>query len=192
MVECLERFLFSVALDFLKQWLRDWGTLLLTGVIAAATIVQGLFAMRLYRLQQTIEKIRLEPLLFCRVKGYALAGKFTRLEAQLSNLSTYGVWVDEMEIVMNGPVSCPPSQRLELGIVLAASETQTWEVCSMPFANIVPLGPGAATPVAFKLQVKFYYSAPSILGIQVSPMYDVILHETVITTFNLESASETV
>jgi hypothetical protein len=192
MVECLVRLLFSAALDFLKQWLRDWGTLLLTGVIATATVVQGLFAMRLYRLQQTIEKSRLEPLLFCRVKGDGLGGKFTRLDAQLSNLSTYGVWVDEMEIVMDGPVSCPPSQKLEVGIVLGASETKTWEVCSMPFSNIVPLGPGSATPVAFKLQAKFYYSAPSILGIQVSPLYDVILHGTVITTFKLESTSKTV
>lgn len=187
MLDCLARFLFDAALDFLRQWLRDWGTLLLTAVIAAAAVMQGFFAMRLYRLQRLIEKSRLEPLLFCRVTGRKVGGGFTRLDAQLSNLSSYGVWVEEMVVVLNGPVSCSPTQRHEIGIVLAASQTETWELFSMPFASIVPIGPGTATPVTFKLQVKFHYSAPSIIGTQTSPVYDVTLQRTVVTSFELET-----
>ena len=71
MLDCLARLLFSAALEVLKQWLRDWGVLLITAVIAAATLVQGLFAVRLYKLQRTIEKSRLEPLFFVALKAMA-------------------------------------------------------------------------------------------------------------------------
>ena len=39
MLECLLRILFDGALDFLKQWLRDWGNLLLTAAITVAAFM---------------------------------------------------------------------------------------------------------------------------------------------------------
>ncbi|SRR6266851_8505820 len=185
MLDCVLRFLCNAALEFLKQWFRDWGNLLLTSVIAAATIMQGIFAMRLYRLQQAIEKSRLEPLLFCRVKGDGPL-PLASLNVELSNLSTYGVWIDEMIVTLDGPV-IKPQMELMVEIVLAASQTQKWTLFSVPFANIVPLGTG---PVTFKLQVKFYYSTASIIGIQTSPVYEVTVHKTVVTSFKLKTETK--
>jgi hypothetical protein len=186
MLDCVLHFLFSAALETLKQWLRDWGVLLLTAVIALATVMQGMFAMRLYRLQQAIERSRLEPLLYCRVKGHGIGVIFTRLDVELSNLSTYGVWIEEMVIVLNGPMSCNPEQVREVGTVLAASQTQRTMLFSVPFTEIIPLGSGSpAGPVTFKLQVKFYYSTASTIGIQTSPLYEVTILGTVVTSMKV-------
>ncbi len=191
MLDCLARFVCNAALEFLRQWLRDWGTLLLTAVIASATVMEGIFAMRLYRLQRAIEKIRLEPLLFCRVKGHELGGTYTRLDAQLANLSSYGVWIDEMIVVLNGPVSCDPTINRKIEIVLAASQTEGWTLFSVPFREIVPFGASAPTsPVTFKLQVKFSYSTTSLIGIQTSPVYDVTILGGVVTSLKLESETK--
>jgi hypothetical protein len=186
MLDCVLRFLCNAALEFLKQWLRDWGTLLLTAVIASATILQGIFAMRLYRLQQAIERSRLEPLLFCRVKGYGTGGSFTRLDVELSNLSTYGVWIEEMVILLDGPVSCNLRQVRDIAMILAASHTESWALFSVPFAEIIPLGPNYPTgPVKFSLQVIFHYSTPSPIGIQTSPIYEVSIQGTVVTSMKV-------
>lgn len=83
---------------------------------------------------------------------------------------------------------------MEFGIekVLAASQTASWTLFSAPFANIVPPGSGIATPVTLKLQVKFHYSTASAIGIQTSPVYDVTLQQSVVTSFKLESKAETI
>jgi len=46
MLECLADLLRSAILEFVKQWLRDWGNLLLTAVIALAAVMQGVFPKR--------------------------------------------------------------------------------------------------------------------------------------------------
>src|SRR5260370_31705931 len=96
-------FVCDAALEALKQWLSDWGNLRLTAVHAFAAIlqviaaaVQGIFAKRVYNLQKFIEDTNRTPHLFCRVKGHAGATVFTSLEAQLSNLSSHGIWIEEM------------------------------------------------------------------------------------------------
>jgi hypothetical protein len=150
--------------------------------------MQGFFAMRLYRLQQAVESSRLEPRLFCRVKGREVAGIFSTLEAQLSNLSTYGVWVDELVVILNGPV-LEPRFEFRVEAVLAASETKQWTLFAIPFANIVPLGTSGT--VAFKLQVKFHYSTSTTIGIQVSPVYDVAISGTVVRSMKPENEATT-
>ena len=91
---------------------------------------------------------------------------------------------------LNGPV-LEPRFEFRVETVLAASETKQWTLFEIPFANIVPLGAGRPTgPVAFKLQVKFYYSTASAIGIQVSPVYDVTIDGTVVTSLELESEAK--
>jgi hypothetical protein len=68
MLECLAGLLRNAILEFVKRWLRDWGNLLLMAVIALAAVMQGIFAMRVYRLQQSIEASRMKPPLYSRVK----------------------------------------------------------------------------------------------------------------------------
>src|SRR6266481_5282447 len=162
MLDCLARWLCAAALDFIKQWLRDWSLLLLTAVIAGAAVMQGIFAFRLYKLQNAIEQSRLTPLLYCRVRGGPLGSV---LRAELSNLSTYGVWIEQMTIVLSGPVRCKPEITRKMEMVLSTSQTEIRELFDAPFAEIVPIGDG----ITFKLQVKFYYSTPADIGTVISP-----------------------
>src|SRR5579859_934785 len=69
MLDCLARLFLHATFEFATQWLRDWGNLLLTAAIAVAAFMQGIFAMRLYKLQNSIEQSRLQPFLFCRIAG---------------------------------------------------------------------------------------------------------------------------
>jgi hypothetical protein len=180
MLECLLRILFDGALDFLKQWLRDWGNLLLTATIAVAAFMQGIFAMRLYKLQNSIERSRLQPLLFCRIAGHEYVGTLSTLEAQLWNLSQYGIWIDRLEVVFDGQVA-EPLMNFTIDKILQASQAEAVQFASIPFANIVPLGPSMPTgPVTFKVQAKFYYSTATILGVWVSPIYEATLQGTVL------------
>jgi hypothetical protein len=91
-----------------------------------------------------------------------------------------------MFVTLDGPVPEPRMQsRAE--IVLSASETKSWSLFEMPFANIVPLGAGRPTgPVSFKLQVIFHYSTASTIGIQASPVYDVTIEGTLVTSLKQE------
>jgi hypothetical protein len=181
MLECLFRILFDGALDFLKEWLRDWGNLLLTAAITVAAFMQGIFAARLYRLQKSMEEERLTPLLFCRISGQEFVlGTWTTLEAQLWNLSQHGVWIDRLEVVLNGPVASP-LMNFTIEKILQASQVEAVQFSEMPFENIVPLGPNAPKePVTFKVQAKFSYSTASVLGVWVSPIYEATLQGTVL------------
>jgi len=145
--------------------------------------------MRLYKLQRAIEQDRLKPLLYCRVRGNPLGPKMliSALRVELSNLSTYGVWIEEMTIVLNGPVSCQPEITYKMAMVLSTSQTEIRELFRAPFAEIVPFGAGLPTgPVTFKLQVKFAYSTPADIGTEVSPIYVVTIEGTMVTSFKLE------
>lgn len=184
-------FLCDAALEALRQWLRDWGILLLTAVIAFAAIlqviaaaVQGIFAKRVYNLQKFIEDTNRTPHLFCRIKGHAGGTVFTSLEAQLSNLSSHGIWIEEMVIVFDGPVACAPTVTRNVAIVLAASQTENWQLSCVPFSDIVPVG--QTQQLKFKLQVKFIYSTASVIGTQTSPVYDVTIHQSVVTDLRPE------
>jgi len=184
MLECLSHLLLQAVLEFVKQWLRDWGNLLLTAVIAIAGIMQGIFAMRLYKLQESIEQSQFKPFLFCRVtgNGYPHGGAFTSLDAQLSNLSLHGVWVERLEIILDGPIA-KPEMNFKIERILPASQTEVLRFCEMPFAEIVPIGAGMPSgPVKFKLQAKFYYSTASTLGSWYSPLYEVTIGNTIVTS----------
>jgi hypothetical protein len=180
MLDCLARFFFHATLEFAKQWLRDWGSLLLTAAITVAAFMQGIFAMRLYKLQNSIEQSRLQPLLFCRITGDGIGQDLTTLEAQLWNLSQYGIWVERLEVVFNGPVA-KPLMSFTVEKILQSSKVEAVQFESIPFAEIVPLGPNMPIgPVTFKVQAKFYYSTASVLGVWVSPFYEATLQGTVI------------
>jgi hypothetical protein len=175
MLDYLARLFHHATLEFAKQWLHDWGNLLLTAVIAVAVFMQGIFVRRLYKLQNSIEQSRLQPLLFCRITGDGTGEDLTTLEAQLWNLSQYGIWVERLEVVFSGPVATP-LMTFTIEKILQSSNVEAVRFESTPFTAIVPLGPDMPIgPLTFKVQAKFYYSTASILGVWVSPFYEATL-----------------
>jgi hypothetical protein len=93
-----------------------------------------------------------------------------------------------MIIVFDGPVACPPEITRNVAIVLAASQTEIRTLSVMPFGDILGScpGPGQAQPLKFKLQVKFIYSTAWIIGTQTSPVYDVTIHNLLVTDLKPE------
>jgi hypothetical protein len=87
-----------------------------------------------------------------------------------------------MIVVLNGPVA-KPEMKFKIEKVLATSETQTWRISDMPFAEITPIGP---VPVKFKLQVKFYYATSSTIGVHIGSVYDVIIAGAMISSLESE------
>lgn len=68
-----------------------------TALVALATVVQALFAYRVYKLQKAIEEARSVCILFCRVK--VAVGSKVRLS--ISNLSDFDVWVQDIVLLVS-------------------------------------------------------------------------------------------
>lgn len=172
-----------------RAWLKDWGNLLLSAIVAAAAVTQGIFAKRLYGLQETIEEVSQRPFLYSRLTGYKPFDYFTSISAQLANLSRNGIWIEELVVVVNGPTSQQPKTYL-IQDILPSNETKKWEIFCMPFAELVPITSDMPkSPTNFQVQAKFYYSTSTVTGVWLSPICTVSVLNTVVTQMEIEPAS---
>jgi|SRR5208282_3646456 len=169
--------LVNATLDYARHWLHDWGDLLLTAVIAWAAIMQWVVSKRLFGLTKAVEDFKNRPLLFCRIGGNAFDGlTYTAIIAQLSNLSSFGIWMEEAVLVFDGQFDCEPSRTFKIESVLGAGETYSREILEMPFADVVRIGSPRTT---VKIQIRFYYSTSHTTGVRTSPFYSMTIDNTV-------------
>jgi hypothetical protein len=66
--------------------------IIFTALVTLATLVQALFAYRIYKLEKTIEDARNTCIIFCRVKVSAES----KVTLSISNLSAFDVWVQDI------------------------------------------------------------------------------------------------
>lgn len=166
-------------LECVKSWMHDWGDLVLTGVIAWAAIMQWVVSRQLFKLSKAVEDLKNKPVLFCRINGSVPEGglPYSSIEAQLSNLSSFGIWIEEGVITTDGEFVTRPKRSFPVGAVLRAGETFTQSLFEMPFDDLVPLN----TKGTVTIQVKFYYFSSPTIGMQSSPIYEVTIDGTVAT-----------
>jgi hypothetical protein len=180
--------LLNPIIDHVKHWLHDWGDLVLTGVIAWAAIMQWVVASRLLGLTKTVENIKNRPLLFCRIKGDTPFDGLAHssIEAQLSNLSSFGIWIHEANLVIDGNVTGESNRSFSIDSVLQAGATSKWVLFETPFADIVPIG---SPKVILRIQIKFSYSASHTIGVEASPIYSMTIENTVVRELIVEKNS---
>jgi hypothetical protein len=177
--------LFNSIHAYARIWLHDWGDLALTGVIAWAAIMQWVVSSRLFGLTKAVENFKNRPLLFCRISGDdPLEGlPSSWIDTQLSNLSSFGIWIEEAVLVLDGKVLCESTRSFPIGAVLQAGATRTVRLFEAPFGEIVAIG---GPKVTVKIQVKFYYSTAHTIGVQASPVYLMTVDQTVVTKLIVE------
>lgn len=180
--------LVDATIEYLKHWLHDWGDLVLTGVIAWAAIMQWVVSGRLLGLTRAVEDFKNKPRLFCRIIGQAPfeGSPYTSIDAQLSNLASFGIWVEQMIVVLDGKVACEPTRSFSINGVLGSGETKTCPLFQMPFAEIATIGSPKTT---VRIQVKFDYSTAHTVGVQTSPIYLMTIDGTCLTELIVEKSS---
>lgn len=79
-----------------------------TTLVTLATVVQALFAYRVYRLQKTIEDARNVCVLFCRVK----VAERSKVRLSISNLADFDVWVQDIFLIVTSRTVTPSVSEL--------------------------------------------------------------------------------
>jgi hypothetical protein len=110
-----------------SAWLRDWGNLLFTGVIAAATVFQWLVATRLARLNEKLDKERKRVDTFTEIVAAVGAPHL-----KIANLSPFGIWIERIDarvlrVTPEGqPRPAGPSTPNPIREVLPAYQVETF------------------------------------------------------------------
>jgi len=139
--------------------------------------MQWVVSNQLFGLTKTVEDLKNRTLLFCRIGGNTFDGlTYSGITAQISNLSSFGIWIEEAVLVFDGRVDCELSRTFKVESVLRAGKTHTLDILQMPFGDVVRIG---SPRTSVKIQVKFYYFTSHASGVQTSPIYSMTIENTV-------------
>jgi hypothetical protein len=165
------------ATEMFKQWIHDWGDIVLTVVIAWAAVMQWIVAARLLKLQRTVEDSHRQVKLFCRINA-DLASPRTYARLQVSNLSRFAVWLEGISHVYT--IDGENKQRelpLSVQEVLQAGETYRTTVSgNIQGFLMFERHPGsgrlsALEPVACTVRTQLSYWANGAAGTASTPLY---------------------
>jgi hypothetical protein len=176
MFDCVNQAAGSGASVSIGQWIRDWGDIVLTLVIAWAAVMQWIVAARLLKLQRTVESSHSRVKLFCRIAANLESPK-TYARLQVSNLSGFAVWLEETSHFF-AHAGEPSEHRITLKVqeVLEAGQTYRDAVSSniqgfVAYQENPELRRMTLSPIDCTVRTEIQYWANGESGTATTPSY---------------------